>query len=404
MRDALAAAALIGLLACGESEGAPHDTVQTVWITEAQHQFGDAPEQDVFFIVPYVRSDLTGDGVLVLDGGTATVSAWSPDGVLRFTVGGQGQGPGEFVSAQDLFVESNGSFWVKEGIGSRFTHYGADGTLLGTARGVDAALGYQGFGVILAWPHDGGYLGFPEVYAGAEAGRVGLPPVDRQPLLRVRRSDSGQWEQPEPLLWMDVSNRMHVMELADGSPLYGRQWFGDADRVVFEPDAAVLMRVKGEPGTVELLETSVAGDTVWHRHLRLEPRKLTARMIEEEVDERVAALAPDLTAPEDPMRVSRGQLREMYTEALYTPEYLPAAERHVLASSGEVWIKTTERSDTLRAYYAVRRDGVDEPPRRVLLPESLMVHDATDTHVWGIWRDSMDRPHVVGRRLVRKDE
>ena len=60
--------------------------------------------------------------------------------------------------------------------------------------------------------------------------------------------------------------------------------------------------------------------------------------------------------------------------------------------------------DTLRAYYVVRRGGADEPPRRVLLPESLMVHDATDTHVWGIWRDSMDRPHVVGRRLVRKDD
>lgn len=53
-------------LACGESGGAPQDTVQPVWITEAEHQFGDAPEQDVFFIVPYVRSDLTGDGVLVL--------------------------------------------------------------------------------------------------------------------------------------------------------------------------------------------------------------------------------------------------------------------------------------------------------------------------------------------------
>lgn len=99
------------------------------------------------------------------------------------------------------------------------------------------------------------------------------------------------------------------MELADGSPLHGRQWFGDADRVVFEPDAAVVMRVKGEPGTVEPLETSVAGDTVWHRHLQLEPRRLTARMIEEEADEGVEALAPALTAPEDPLRLSRGQLR-----------------------------------------------------------------------------------------------
>ena len=76
-------------------------------------------------------------------------------------------------------------------------------------------------------------------------------------------------------------------------PLYGRQWFGDPDRVQFEPDAAVVMRVKGEPGTVGLLEASVAGDTVWHRHLRLEPRRLTARMVEEVVDRAVEELAPN---------------------------------------------------------------------------------------------------------------
>ena len=402
-RDAVPLLLLVVCLGCGESGGAADDTVGPVWVTEAEHQFGDAPEQDVFFIVPYVRSNLARDHVLVLDGGTATVSAWSPDGVLRFTVGGPGQGPGEFVSAQDLFVETDGTFWVREGTGSRFTHFAGDGALLGTVRGVDAALGYQGFGVILAWPHDGGYQGFPQVSADVEAGRVGLPPVDRQPVIRVRRSDAGQWDQPEPLLWLDVSNRMHVMELADGSPLFGRQWFSDADRVLFELDAAVVMRLKGEPGAVELLETNVAGDTVWHRRLRLEPRRLTARMVEELVDGAVEELAPALSSPESPMRVSREQLREMYRDALHTPEYLPAAERHVLTASGEVWIKTTERSDTLRVYYVVGRDNLDEPPRRVLLPESLMVHDAPGTHVWGIWRDSMDRPHVVGRRLVRMD-
>lgn len=42
------------------------------------------------------------------------------------------------------------------------------------------------------------------------------------------------------------------------------------------------------------------------------------------------------------------------------------------------------------------------PPRRVLLPESFRITDATATHVWGIWRDALDVPHVVGRRLVQR--
>ena len=75
----------------------------------------------------------------------------------------------------------------------------------------------------------------------------------------------------------------------------------------------------------------------------------------------------------------------------------------VLTASGEVWLTTFEksgRSDTLAVYYAVRRGDMTGRPRRVLLPESMSFHDATDTHVWGIWKDSLDVPHVVGRRLV----
>ncbi len=72
----------------------------------------------------------------------------------------------------------------------------------------------------------------------------------------------------------------------------------------------------------------------------------------------------------------------------------------VATASGEVWLKTFERSDTLVVYHAVRRGDMTGEPRRVLLPESISFRDATDTHVWGIWKDSLGVPHVVGRRLV----
>ena len=78
---------------------------------------------------------------------------------------GGAKGPGSSFPPRTLFIETNGTFWVKEGIGSRFTRYAADGELLGTVRGADAALSYQGFGIDLAWPNDGGYLGSPRVSA-----------------------------------------------------------------------------------------------------------------------------------------------------------------------------------------------------------------------------------------------
>ena len=142
-----------------------------------------------------------------------------------------------------------------------------------------------------------------------------------------------------------------------------------------------------------------AGDTVWHRHLQLEPRELSRERVDEWLDEMVGIAAPYRT---ETGQMTRQQLRDVYDEALYQPRYLPAAEgRPIPTSSGEVWFRTYEVEDTLRVHYAVRRGDMDEPPRRVLLPEWLRLSDATGTHVWGVRRDEvMDLSQVVGRRLV----
>lgn len=191
------------------------------------------------------------------------------------------------------------------------------------------------------------------------------------------------FERPLPLA-DPVRNRVFVLEAASSQVS------------VWAPEgAAVLLRTGGAPGAVELIEVDGAGDTVWHRKLHFEPLKLTPRMVKEEVERIV-----DIMAPLHP-QMSRPEVRDMFTEELHVPEHLPAAEGPpVLAASGEVWLRTFEVSDTLRTHYVVRRGEADGKPRRVLLPEWLWVADATETHVWGVWWDSMDRPHVVGRKLI----
>ena len=104
--------------------------------------------------------------------------------------------------------------------------------------------------VRLAPPRDGVYLGTAVVPPGLEAG-VGPfaagGPVHREPLLRVRRAETGEWLDPEPLLWMDISNRVMVAEYPDGGNLYAGQRFGDFDQVRLEPGAAIVMRTRGAP-------------------------------------------------------------------------------------------------------------------------------------------------------------
>ena len=82
------------------------------------------------------------------------------------------------------------------------------------------------------------------------------------------------------------------------------------------------------------------------------------------------------------------------------PEHLPVARYIFLSSSsGHVWIESLERVDTMKVWYSIAPGDDETPPRRVLLPEFFHARDATETHVWGFWRDELGVSHVEGRRL-----
>ena len=391
---------LILCLACGGDEGATADSIHNTWITEPEYHFGDAPEKDVFFEGPYVRADPGRDRVFVFNFRNNRISAWTPDGSLLFAVGGTGVGPGEFTESNRVYIAADGSFSVRDGFGSRFTYFSADGALERTVPGTNAALGYDGFRLNLEYVEDGSYVGMPQVALGIQTGtRTGAAaprdrPVTRQPVLRVRRSETGQWLPPEPLLWLDFSSQFRPIQLPQGIQTFAPQPFAGTDQVLFEPGAVVVMRRQGIPGAVELIEVDTRGDTVWHRDLQFEPRKLTPRMVEEYLDREVEF---HMNAP---WRMSPGAIRDAFSQGLQVPEYLPGVSGMRLTASGDVWLRGPIVSDTLRTYHVVRRGEMEAEPRRVLLPRWFALGDATATHVWGIRRDALDVPHVVGRRLV----
>lgn len=387
-------------VACDSNGSTSSEQVHSTWFTRAEYRFRDSPEDEVFFSRPSVRADPARNRLFVLDWPNSQVSAWTPGGSLLLAVGRRGEGPGEFGTPQGLFVDADGTFSVREDLGARFTHFTANGELIETVRGVDPAVSYQGMRISVTFPRGGTYLGRPLVSADVAAGLHGAPPFDRQPLLRVGRSESGQWTDPEPLLWLDKRNEPHVLQIPNVGPAHTSQPFGDYDQVSLEPGTAMVLRMQEGPGAVELIEVSDAGDTVWHRRLQFEPRKLTPGMIEEVAQGMVGTLDGEFG-------MSGRDVHDAFMEGLYRPEYLPAVDGSpVLTASGEVWLRGFEVSDrdTLRTYYVLRRGDMEDEPRRVLLPEWLRVDDATGTHVWGVWRDSMDRPHVVGRRLVALGE
>lgn len=103
---------------------------------------------------------------------------------------------------------------------------------------------------------------------------------------------------------------------------------------------------------------------------------------------------------EDTVRV-RESARGNIAKSIHVPgEHLPAVKGLFTASSGQVWLLSHETANTMKVWYSVERGDDESPPRRVLLPDWFVLLDATDTHVWGVWRDELDINYVVGRRLV----
>ncbi len=385
------------LATCGGPDNAGDGPAYPTWITEPEFRISGSPERDVIFVGPYVRVDPFRDRILVMDGGASQVSAWTPEGELLFVAGRRGEGPGEFVVPQDLLVEPDG-FTVLSGYGSKFARFDAHGKHQESFLGPGTSISFQGFLIDFAFPRKGTHVGVPRIGSHRISGAEGGPAVDRYPLVSARRSGNGQWGAPIPLFTLDRRNMVRTVPIGKGR-LYGSQRFGDADIFRLLPGSAVIVRRRGDPGSAQLLEIDGAGDTLWHRHLQFEPRKLTPQMIENHVNDAMNSLLPDVTQMSS--AVSARDFRRDYRETLYTPEYLPVA-RNLLVTHGarEVWLATHEREDTLAVWRVVPGGDGNEPPRQVLLPEGMRMNDATETHVWGVYRDELDVPHVVGRRLV----
>ena len=376
------------LATCGDHPSHSADRPNAHWVSEPAYRFGDAFAGDALFgMITYLRVSPDGQRVFVLEPYEARVSVWTPRGRHLFEVGGAGEAPGEFMMPYRVHLDDSW-FYVRDQ--SRFTYFAYDRKILRTVPNPPTLVSYQGFPIrVNAHLADGSFLGFPSIPASIRLGVWGDDAITTEPLVRVRETISG-WRQ-DPVFWRNIRNET-LLVVWEGWFSFSAQPYSNADIHWEDPGAGsvVVVRSAGEhlgPGEGELIEVSSAGDTVWKRHLTFDPVPLTRPVVDAAID----GWTLNVTDPPP---------REVVESALHLPEYLPAVKVFYLASSGQVWIQSHERHDTLSLWYSLRRGDDESPPRRVLLPEWFQVFDATDTHVWGVWKDELDINYVVGRRLV----
>ena len=383
------ALALILSAAC---DGRPSEHVggdEPVWFSEPEYEFGDAVAGNALFgMISSLRASPNGRRVYVLEPYEARLSVWTPEGRRLFDVGGTGEGPGDFMLPYRIHL-ADSWFYVRDQ--SRFTYFRNDGKVLRTVPNPPTSVSYQGFPIrVNAHLADGSFLGRPSIPASIRLGQWGDDPITALPLFLVRETSEG-WKS-ETVFRRNDRNALLAVPQGNGLHGFTGQPFTDADMYWEDPGAGtvVVARSAGEhlgPGETELIEVNATGDTVWKRRMRFEPVVLTRPMVEAAID--------DWNSNKD-----EPNPREVVEGALYLPEHLPAVKIFHLTSSGQVWIQSHERRDTLSVWYSLERGDDESPPRRVLLPEWFEVFDATETHVWGVWKDELDINYVVGRRLV----
>lgn len=394
--------------ACAERPSeSPASPPPDEWHSEPHYRIGDAVRGDALFgIVPYLRVG-PGGHVFVLEAYDNRLSVWTPSGARLFSVGRSGEGPGDFMMPYRVHFEDS-RFYVRDQ--SKFTYFSYDGSLLETVPNPPNSIGYQGFRIwIDALTPNGSFMGMPTMGRSVELGLLGNDPVDSLPVFSVRESATG-WVR-DVVYWNGIRNTTFALTY-NGWLTFPGQPFSVADQYEFDPGAGTILvsRVAGEhlgAGEAELFELSAVaeegrsvGDTVWRRRLAFEPIRLTPAMVQDAI-ERIAETYVHVEEGEDSVRV-RESARGNIEESIRVPEYLPAIKVLFTASSGQVWLLSHETVDTMSVWYSVERGDDESPPRRVLLPDWFLVMDATDTHVWGVWRDELDINYVVGRRLVRE--
>ena len=401
---------LLTLAVCAVAACADDATIITVapienWIAAPEYEFGDQMEGDALFgRIRDVRPTADGSTIYVLDAQSTEVTMWTPDGSLIGWVGGRGEGPGEFADPGPLILFGD-RFQV--GDNTRYTTFTLDGEVVRTdgfppgvgplQPGMDLATVRRVFTrfQVFAMFEDGsvGALGLPGWVLDGE-----MPEEDAPAIAVLRASqDGGEWglDTLGLLGFQDVFASLQHPEY--GEIRVNQPWI-PADHYQMDPwnGSVVISRpLRTQPGVLELIEISTAGDTLWTRQVQLPPIAVTDDDIERAVDDHAPFFGEDADDARVPL-LFRRTIRDAFT----IPDHWPAAREIRLMSNSEIWFQPAGH-DNPGMWYSVRKGEEEAAVRSVVLPERFRPMDVNATHVWGVRRDEMEVNYVAGLRLVR---
>ena len=349
----------------------------------------DVPEWLAFTRAPGLMVDATGR-VYVRGSQEAAVTVLDSDGGFVRTIGGKGEGPGEFVFIRDMgFVGDtlwlqnwpmlHTSFFDSAGVHLKTeADHGRPSTGPHTQRTSIPLAGGRGFYIPASGPHDEARVRLPMT--------VGSRSDESRDTLAFRFDDTnmsiagvGVWA-----FRATVTPPIHRID-PEGNGIVIADW------VPNRPETVTIRRFD-EYG--RLTRESTIG-----AKLRPIPSSVKREVIEEGMKK---AEGPYESARQSGQQVP-GSLRAAVEEGLLLPDYYGPIQSMLVTRVGRVWLRETTTEDIHEGQWVVLGpDG--EAEFRVGAPQGAVFRAIDGDRVWATNTNELDVPFIVLYELVRPGE
>lgn len=329
---------------------------------------------------------------------SSSVWIFSPTGERLATVGGPGDGPGDFRAVAGLGWRAD-TLWVADGRLFRVTFFGPDQDPPRVIGG--AALRREGVSEVPFPSDDDLWLLYRQWLVDPALRRyrqeIWSADMDWRPVQKLAETPEG---------WDDL----RIVLPNAGAPMRGEQPFSEQSIVAIAPDASTvttvernLSRRSGRAVRYTVTRIALTGDTVFQREHPVELEPLTPELREAVIESYMSAALLQRAAP------SISVLRDAVVEALHLPDFHPPWTKAVVGSDGSTWLRGPDDRSGLVRWLV--HDASGEPTHTVVVDRAIgawgdgnlggpvVVMTADETGIWAVVQDELDIPYVVRYEL-----
>jgi hypothetical protein len=381
---------LLGLLACSGTTRVSSIEEAEPWIAELDLRVGSLDDPDYSLTEIRTLAVSKTGRIYTVYPQEQVVRVFEPDGNLYRTIGGRGDGPGEFRSMGSIGWLGD-TLWVLDSSGGfAFSLWSEEGQFLSSFR-VPFAFQSEPDGAQSAYPQgllaDGTVYGTVSETEGRQttAVHVVLLSSDGEVTDSIFGFPPGNvaWRISDP---DDPRRTSGTSQPYGDGPLWG----------VLSLERAFVLLFRDAPETEEdahfaLLKLTSSGDTVFSREYSFVPIPIPPAEADSTLAHHFDLWVGYGVA--ERWGITPARMRDWMAREFYAPRFQPPIRQMVTGRDGGVWLRTwLERGERVEWVYL---DPFGIPKGRVDLPVRFQMLAGDASSVWGSELDELDVPYLL---------